>query len=68
MHTNTTTQRTKTGPFRPSDRAYRGVFISGDDALYRFRPALRAFKSGSSETWVRDALTELEQLLSACEQ
>ena len=60
----------KTGPFKPDTRAYPGVFIAGDDALYRYAPALRLLLDGAEhgpEGAVRAATQELLALLRSCE-
>jgi hypothetical protein len=60
----------KTGTFKPDDRAYPGVFISGDDALYRFAPALRTLiEEGSPmpKAVADQAAREMLALLLSCE-
>lgn len=59
-----------TGPYRPADHPYPGVFIKGDDALYRFAPALDAIADGDfarmSAQDARTALLELRDILRSC--
>jgi hypothetical protein len=59
-----------TGPYRPAGHPYPGVFIKGDDALYRFAPALDAIADGDFARIpvadARKALRELRDLLRSC--
>jgi hypothetical protein len=61
---------TQTGVLLPENRNYPGVFISGDDALYRYGPALRRAVLGEDTMSMSAAtaiLRELERLLASCE-
>ena len=60
--------RTETGVFAPENRAYPGVFIAGDDALYRFLPALRCLAADTTPpAWAQGAVRELCDILQQCE-
>ena len=62
---------TQTGVFLPENRKYPGVFIKGDDALYRYAPALRIALTldfgRAGITGTHEILRELERLLCSCE-
>jgi hypothetical protein len=61
----------KSGVLRPDGHRFSGVFIKGDDALYRFAPAIRALtgdnRHNMPEHAAREAAEELLALLLACE-
>jgi hypothetical protein len=61
----------KSGVLKPEGCEFSGVFIKGDDALYRFAPAIRALAGDNRhdlpEHAVRKAAEELLTLLLSCE-
>lgn len=67
MIPDTDTFRVNTGTHQPKGRLYPGVFIAGDDALYRYLPALRAHLRGETAPWTREALNELARILADCQ-